>query len=219
MGALRDFVADLLDSEGAAIEPVEPDGLDVLKHIEKVSFSDGTVLSGLGLVHSDFNGDSNSDVLWSNGAGQVYSWNMSGLQTNGEGGVTHALVTSDWHVQGTGDFNGDGDSDILWRNDSGPVYIWEMDGLQVNAEGGVAHALVTNDWQVQGVGDFDGDTHSDIVWRNDGGQVYIWEMNGPAGQSGRDSRARRSLQRLAHSGVTPLALMPLRANTRSKYFT
>jgi hypothetical protein len=30
MGALRDFVADLLDSEGAAIEPVEPDGLDVL---------------------------------------------------------------------------------------------------------------------------------------------------------------------------------------------
>jgi hypothetical protein len=30
MGALRDFVADLLDGEGAAIEPVEPDGLDVL---------------------------------------------------------------------------------------------------------------------------------------------------------------------------------------------
>ncbi len=30
MGALRDFVADLLESEGAAIEPVEPDGLEVL---------------------------------------------------------------------------------------------------------------------------------------------------------------------------------------------
>lgn len=30
MGALRDFVADLLDGEGAVIEPVEPDGLDVL---------------------------------------------------------------------------------------------------------------------------------------------------------------------------------------------
>jgi hypothetical protein len=30
MGALRDFVADLLESEGAAIEPAEPDGLDVL---------------------------------------------------------------------------------------------------------------------------------------------------------------------------------------------
>ena len=30
MGALRDFVADLLENEGAAIEPQEPDGLDVV---------------------------------------------------------------------------------------------------------------------------------------------------------------------------------------------
>jgi hypothetical protein len=30
MGALRNFVADMLESEGAAIEPVEPDGLEVL---------------------------------------------------------------------------------------------------------------------------------------------------------------------------------------------
>jgi hypothetical protein len=30
MGALRDFVAEMLESEGAAIEPVEPDGLEVL---------------------------------------------------------------------------------------------------------------------------------------------------------------------------------------------
>lgn len=30
MGALRDFVADLLESEGAAVEPVEPDGLEVM---------------------------------------------------------------------------------------------------------------------------------------------------------------------------------------------
>jgi hypothetical protein len=30
MGALRDFVTDLLESQGAAVEPQEPDGLDVL---------------------------------------------------------------------------------------------------------------------------------------------------------------------------------------------
>src|SRR5438270_4596121 len=30
MGALRDFVADLLETEGSAVERVEPDGLDVL---------------------------------------------------------------------------------------------------------------------------------------------------------------------------------------------
>jgi len=30
MGALRDFVADIVENEGAAVEPVEPDGLDVI---------------------------------------------------------------------------------------------------------------------------------------------------------------------------------------------
>jgi hypothetical protein len=30
MGAFRDFVAGLLEIEGAAVEPVEPDGLEVL---------------------------------------------------------------------------------------------------------------------------------------------------------------------------------------------
>ena len=30
MGALRDFVADVLDSAGAAVDPIEPDGLEVL---------------------------------------------------------------------------------------------------------------------------------------------------------------------------------------------
>ncbi|TMJ27201.1 MAG: hypothetical protein E6G96_13350, partial [Alphaproteobacteria bacterium] len=30
MGALRDFVADVLEMEGSAVEPVGPDGLDVV---------------------------------------------------------------------------------------------------------------------------------------------------------------------------------------------
>src|SRR5712675_154336 len=30
MGALREFVADMLESEGSAIGPIEPDGLEVL---------------------------------------------------------------------------------------------------------------------------------------------------------------------------------------------
>lgn len=30
MGALRDFVAEVLDGEGALVEPIEPDGLEVL---------------------------------------------------------------------------------------------------------------------------------------------------------------------------------------------
>jgi glucose/arabinose dehydrogenase len=155
-----------------------PDGSDTLTHIEKLTFSDGTVLSGLGLVHSDFTGDSTSDLLWRHDSGTVYFWNMNGLQTNGEGSVAHAPVPNDWHIQGSGDFNGDGNSDVLWRHDSGQVYFWEMDGLAIKAEGGVAHAPVPNDWHIQGTGDFNADGNSDILWRHDSGQVYLWDMDG-----------------------------------------
>ena len=70
-------------------------------------------------------------------------WEMDGLQVKAEGGVAHAPVPNDWHIQGTGDFNADGNGDILWRHDSGQVYFWEMNGLQIAAEGSVAH-----DWHV-----------------------------------------------------------------------
>jgi hypothetical protein len=125
----------------------------------------------------DFNGDGNSDVLWrQDGSGQVYVWEMNGLQTKGEGRVES--VTNDWHIQGVGDFNGDFNSDFLWRQDSGPVYFWEMNGRQIKEEGSPPHAPVPNDWHIEGTGDFDGDFKSDILWRHDSGQVYLWEMDG-----------------------------------------
>jgi hypothetical protein len=126
----------------------------------------------------DFDDDGKSGVLWRHDSGQVYFWEMNGLAIKAEGGVAHAPVPADWHIQGAGDFDGDGNNDVLWRHDSGQVYFWEMDGLGIKAEGGVAHAPVPNDWHVQGVGDFDGDGKSGILWRHDSGQVYFWEMDG-----------------------------------------
>jgi hypothetical protein len=136
----------------------------------------------------DFDNDGKSGVLWRHDSGQVYFWEMNGLGIKAEGGVAHAPVPSDWHIQGAGDFDGDGKNDALWRHDSGQIYFWEMDGLAIKTEGGVAHAPVPNDWHIQGTVDFDGDGKSDILWRHDSGQVilwrhdsgqvYIWEMNG-----------------------------------------
>jgi FG-GAP-like repeat len=126
----------------------------------------------------DFDNDGKSGVLWRHDSGQVYFWEMDGLGIKAEGGVAHAPVPGDWHIQGAGDFDGDGKNDALWRHDSGQIYFWEMDGLAIKTEGGVAHAPVPNDWHVQGVGDFDGDGKSDILWRHDSGQVYFWEMDG-----------------------------------------
>jgi hypothetical protein len=129
-------------------------------------------------VSHDFDGDGKSGVLWRHDSGQVHFWEMNGLGINNEGGVAHAPVPNDWHIQGAGDFDGDGKNDVLWRHDSGQVYFWEMNGRAIKAEGGVVHAPVPNDWHIQGVGDFDADGKSDILWRHDSGQVYFWEMNG-----------------------------------------
>jgi FG-GAP-like repeat len=131
-------------------------------------------------VSHDFDGDGKSGILWRHDSGQVYFWEMNGLSIKAEGGVAHAPVPTDWHIQGAGDFDGDGNNDVLWRHDSGQVYFWEMNGLQIKAEGGVAHAPVPNDWHIQGTGDFNADGKSDILWRHDSGQVYFWEMDGLA---------------------------------------
>jgi hypothetical protein len=99
-------------------------------------------------VAHDFDGDGKSGVLWRHDSGQVYFWEMDGLQIKAEGAAAHALVPTDWHIQDIGDYNADGKSDILWRHDSGQVYLWEMNGLQITAEGAVSHAPVPSDWHI-----------------------------------------------------------------------
>jgi FG-GAP-like repeat len=47
----------------------------------------------------DYNNDGKGgDILWRHDSGQVYTWEMNGLQITAEGGVSHAPVPSDWHV-------------------------------------------------------------------------------------------------------------------------
>src|SRR6266536_5197176 len=101
-----------------------------------------TPASGLAILNppsgADFNVDGRGDILFRHDSGEVYLWEMNGLQVKEEGSPPHAPVTNDWHVQGVGDFNGDFNSDVLWRQDgSGQVYVWEMNGQQVQAEGAV----------------------------------------------------------------------------------
>jgi hypothetical protein len=38
------------------------------------------------------------DIVWRHDSGQVYIWEMNGLQITAEGGVPHAPVPSDWHI-------------------------------------------------------------------------------------------------------------------------
>src|SRR5207249_29218 len=76
-------------------------------------------------------GDLKSDILWRHDSGQVYLWEMNGLNIKRKGTMEHAAVPTTWHVEGLADFDGDGSSDILWRHDNGQVYVWEMNGLNI----------------------------------------------------------------------------------------
>jgi hypothetical protein len=68
-------------------------------------------------VSHDFDGDGKSGVLWRHDSGQVYFWEMDGLGVKTEGGVAHAPVPADWHIQGylhPGRHAGDGSHYCPW---------------------------------------------------------------------------------------------------------
>jgi hypothetical protein len=60
--------------------------------------SDKDSKSGYVAETGDFNADGKSDILWRHDSGQVYFWEMDGLQITAEGAVVHAPVPNDWHI-------------------------------------------------------------------------------------------------------------------------
>jgi Ca2+-binding RTX toxin-like protein len=162
---------------------------DIVKNIEYLQFDDKKVsiqkyrpgYIGIDLINfspvtqtpiNDFNGDSNSDILWRNIDGSVAIWSLDG---NAATSQFVDSVSLDWSIAGTGDFNGDLTEDILWRNDNGAVALWTMNDSIVTTSSVLG--TVGIDWKIVGTGDFNGDSESDILWRNDNGTVALWQIN------------------------------------------
>jgi len=146
------------------------EGVDTVKNVEKLQFSDqtvnvtaqsdvtlGNVISNpLGsnvvvrsVATSDFNGDGKSDILLeaspnsSSSYHGCYVYQMNGLaMVNGGDGKVGWCPGPEWVARGTGNFNLDGKSDILLQNtNDGSCYVWNMDGLQFKA-GGYSYGFV-----------------------------------------------------------------------------
>ena len=130
---------------------------------------------------NDFNGDSQSDLLWRNASsGEVYVWLMGGGGITA-GGSVGTVADPNWQIAGTGDLDGDGKADVVWRNGStGEDFLWSMNGASMLA-GAYLPTITNQNWRIVGTGDLDGDGKADIVWRNmSTGEVYVWFMNGNA---------------------------------------
>jgi hypothetical protein len=138
----------------------------------------------------DFDGDSDTDILWRNYGSGAYQglnviWYMTGATKDSE--VVFSLIPdTNWRIVGTGDFDGDSDTDILWRYYGTGTYqglnvIWYMNGTSYT-EVVFSQVLDTN-WKIAGAADFDGDSDMDLLWRYHGTGAYqglnlIWYMSG-----------------------------------------
>ena len=130
----------------------------------------------------DFNGDTKTDILWTNTVtGDRAMWVMNGLTATS--GAIMMRVPLEWSISGTGDFDGDGKADILWTNTvTGDRVIWLMNGYTGTS---VDLGIVPLAWSVSGIGDFNGDGMADILWTNTATtERAMWLMNGTMISSG-----------------------------------
>jgi glucose/arabinose dehydrogenase len=122
----------------------------------------------------DFNGDTESDIAWRDGSGNLAIWLMNGTQVATNAGLGTMPMT--WSIVGQHDFDGDGKRDLLWRDTSGKTAIWFMNGTSVASSAAIGN--IPSTWTVAATADFNGDGKSDILWRDTSGNTAIWLMSG-----------------------------------------
>lgn len=146
----------------------------------------------------DLDRDGHSDLIFQNGAGQVYTWLMDGTGSavsfsTGSGlkpgsKFIYSGALGDWKLKGRGDLNGDGIPDLIFQNSVGQVAVWFLDGTgnTVNFSTGsglkpgskLLYAGGLGDWSIKAVGDVNGDGKDDLVFQNGMGQIYVWFLDG-----------------------------------------
>ncbi len=132
------------------------------------------------VVHSDFNRDAQSDVLWRNIAtGQSAVWLMNGTALVAAQAIVPSVPDTNWQVAAVEDFNGDSKPDLLWRNaGTGQNVVWHMDGLAFVSQT-LLPPVSDAHWEIVAAAHVNGDGNPDIVWRNrSSGQNVVWFMAG-----------------------------------------
>ena len=139
---------------------------------------DNTAISGAGLLGAapgytalavgDFNGDGQSDVLFSQ-SGAYSIWEANGTALIGGGLI--GSPGSTYAYKGVGDFNGDGKSDILFKDASGNYATWDLSGTQIVGGGALGNPGAGRTYV--GSGDFTGEGTSDLLFTDAAGNDWI----------------------------------------------
>src|SRR4029453_6312376 len=78
---------------------------------------------------ADFDGDSQSDLIWRNAiAGDVAVWLIEGGALKSFSTLMLGLDPLNWQLAGIGDLDNDAKADLIWRSSkSGDVVAWMID--------------------------------------------------------------------------------------------
>lgn len=146
----------------------------------------GSTDTGWNVVQTgDFNGDSDTDILWYHAmAHSAALWYVNlgarrPVLNSGPG--FQGYGNRHWNLVNAGDFDGNGEADLLWQHaPSGRVAICSMlSGVQDNCTE-LDGPDDDPEFRVRGVADLDGDGHADIVWQHALEHwVSVWYMRGP----------------------------------------
>lgn len=87
---------------------------------------------------ADVNNDGTADLIFQNGAGQIYVWFLDGtgkaINFSTGAGLTpgsrflYGGALGDWRIAMCADVNGDGLPDLIFQNILGQIYTWTLDG-------------------------------------------------------------------------------------------
>ncbi len=128
---------------------------------------------------SDFDDDTQPDILWQHTNGRIVVWKMSGSDF-----VQNVLLQNGkpsnpgWRAVGLSDFNANGGIDILFRHDSGSMAVWLMQGFAVKRNQILNTPKMSLAWNLGALADLDGNGQNDLVWNHTDGSIQISYMSG-----------------------------------------
>jgi len=123
---------------------------------------------------NDFNGDGTSDLLVTDGSGDIVTWSIQNGTLSGSP-TYFATATDGWSYLATGNFYGYGSTAILVTDGSGDLVDWKSQNGTMSGSPTYIGSTIDG-WSYAGTGDFTGNGNTDILVKDGSGDLAYWPI-------------------------------------------